>query len=260
MRLVLCLFLLAALLLVFLTPACALTLLAVAVLAPLATIVCCLTFWHDDDIHWRDATPPLVFVGLALAALMSIPTACADTVPSAAQKYQRDLVRVAQFEMGIDAPIATLAAQIHQESRWHKNAQSPVGAQGLTQFMPGTASWMGKMRHDLGSADPFNPRWAMQAMVAYNVWHLQRLQARRPCEKWAMALAAYNGGLGWVQKDIRLASAKGDDPLAWFDSVERHNAGRSASAFKENRQYPRAILLRLEPLYVRAGWGNGVCV
>ena len=47
--------------------------------------------------------------------------------------------------------------------------------------------------------------------------------------------------------------------MAWFDSVERHNAGRSAANFRENRHYPRAILLRWEPLYAAAGWGPGVC-
>lgn len=72
-------------------------------------------------------------------------------------------------------------------------------------------------------------------------------------------LSAYNGGQGWVNRDRKLASAKGADKLAWFDSVERHNAGRSAANFRENRHYPRAILLRWEPMYAAAGWGPGVC-
>ena len=75
----------------------------------------------------------------------------------------------------------------------------------------------------------------------------------------AWVLAGYNGGNGWVNRDRRLASAKGADPLAWFGHVERHNSGRSASNFRENRHYPRAILLRWEPLYAAAGWGRGVC-
>ena len=79
------------------------------------------------------------------------------------------------------------------------------------------------------------------------------------CDRWAFVLAGYNGGNGWVNRDRRLASAKGADPLAWFDSVERHNAGRSAANFRENRHYPRAILLRWEPMYAAAGWGPGVC-
>ena len=74
-----------------------------------------------------------------------------------------------------------------------------------------------------------------------------------------MTLASYNGGLGWILRDKRLASAKGADPLAWFDSVERFNAGRSVAAFRENRDYPRRILFRWSPLYERSGWGTGVC-
>ncbi|HFH4259005.1 TPA: lytic transglycosylase domain-containing protein, partial [Pseudomonas aeruginosa] len=69
--------------------------------------------------------------------------------------------------------------------------------------------------------------------------------------------SAYNGGQGWVNRDRRLASASGADQLAWFDSVERFNAGRSAANFRENRNYPRLILLRYERIYLQ--WGDGVC-
>lgn len=79
------------------------------------------------------------------------------------------------------------------------------------------------------------------------------------CQRMAMALAAYNGGLGWVQRDKGLAKARGADPLIWWDQVERFNAGRSSAAFRENRGYPRRILRSLEPLYLSAGWGRGVC-
>ena len=83
--------------------------------------------------------------------------------------------------------------------------------------------------------------------------------ARTVCEQAAMVLSSYNGGLGWLIRDRKLASAKGADSLAWFGSVERFNAGRSAAAFAENRGYPRLILNRFEPEYIAAGWGSGVC-
>lgn len=201
-----------------------------------------------------------LFIALAMCALCACQPAYADSIPRDAEQYRRTLVRAAHAEWGLDAPIATLAAQVHQESTWRANARSQVGAQGLAQFMPTTSAWMAQLYpNTLGANQPLNPGWALRALVTYDRWLSQRIQARGPCEKWAFVLSAYNGGLGWVQKDTRQASAKGADKLAWFDSVERHNAGRSAANFRENRNYPRAILLRWEPLYAAAGWGAGVC-
>lgn len=201
-----------------------------------------------------------LLIALAMCVLCACQPAYADSIPRDAEQYRRTLVRAAHAEWGLDAPIATLAAQVHQESAWRANARSQVGAQGLAQFMPTTSAWMAQLYpNTLGANQPFNPGWALRALVTYDRWLSQRIQARGPCEKWAFVLSAYNGGLGWVQKDTRQASAKGADKLAWFDSVERHNAGRSAANFRENRNYPRAILLRWEPLYAAAGWGAGVC-
>lgn len=205
----------------------------------------------------------LLYMGAAcvglLAGLANSPKALAE-IPDQAERYRRDLTRIAQAEWGLDAPVATFAAQIHQESRWKFDAKSPVGAQGLGQVMPSTATWLAQVfPKALGKVEPFNPIWSMQALVSYDRWLADRITARNACDKGALMLSAYNGGLGWVIRDRKLASAKGADPLIWFDSVEGHNAGRSAAAFKENRQYPRLILLRWESLYVADGWGQGVC-
>lgn len=181
-------------------------------------------------------------------------------VPAQADSYRRDLTRIAQAEWGLDAPVATFAAQIHQESRWRFDAKSPAGAQGLGQVMPSTAAWLAEVfPKALGNPQPYNPSWSMQALVSYNRWLAQRIQARTTCEKGAMVLSSYNGGLGWLIRDKRLASASGADQLVWFDSVERFNSGRSAANFRENRDYPRLVLHRWEPLYIAAGWGTGVC-
>lgn len=200
----------------------------------------------------------LPWLSIALALGGCFP-AMAD-IPAQAERYRRDLTRIAQAEWGLDAPVATLAAQIHQESRWRFDALSPVGAQGLGQIMPGTTTWLAKtFPRTLGNAEPLNPIWSMQAMVSYDQWLAERIRGRNRCERAALILSAYNGGLGWVIRDRRLAVVNGADPLAWFDSVERYNAGRSVAAFKENRQYPRLILKRWEAFYIDAGWGDGVC-
>ncbi|NMZ73410.1 transglycosylase SLT domain-containing protein [Pseudomonas nitroreducens] len=184
--------------------------------------------------------------------------ATVDRVPSQAEQYRRVLVRAVHAEWGLSAPVATFAAQVHQESRWRADARSPVGAVGLSQFMPGTAEWIsGLYPAALGANQPMNPGWALRALVTYDRYLYDRNQAASDCHRWAFVLSAYNGGQGWVNRDRRLASASGADQLAWFDSVERFNAGRSAASFRENRDYPRLILLRYERLYTT--WGDGVC-
>jgi soluble lytic murein transglycosylase-like protein len=206
------------------------------------------------------------FALIAVAALVLLPLlALADpstssgrrevSPPRDAQRHQRDLTRHARAVWGMDAPVATFAAQIHQESRWRADARSPVGAQGMAQFMPATSAWISGV-YRWGEAQPYNPGWALRALVSYDRWLWERVQASGDCERMAMALSAYNGGLGWVYRDQALAAQRGADRLLWFGHVERFNAGRSAANFAENRGYPRLILTRWQPIY--AGWGGGI--
>lgn len=201
----------------------------------------------------------LMLVALLLLVACQERALAADQVPRAAQQYQRLLIRSAHSHWGLDAPIATMAAQVHQESAWRPDARSPVGAMGLAQFMPGTADWFaGLYPAQLGENTPYNPAWSLRALVLYDRWLYARVRGVTNCERWAFVLASYNGGLGWVQRDQRLAVAAGDNPAVWFGSVERYTS-RADWARRENRHYVRVILHRWEPLYVRAGWGHGVC-
>lgn len=197
-------------------------------------------------------------LGMGVLALAVAAHAETQTIPPAARHYRSELTRCARAEFGLSAPVATLAAQIHQESLWRSDARSPVGAVGLAQFMPSTARWLPLVAPQTGEPAPLNPGWSLRAVCAYDRWLLARVSGRG-CERWAFSLAAYNGGLGWVRKDARLAAARGLDPARWWNSVEAVNAGRSRANWEENRGYPRRILLVLEPLYREAGWGPGVC-
>ena len=178
-------------------------------------------------------------------------------IPNEAKRWRADLTRAAHAQWGLDAPIAALAAQLHQESRWQANAMSHVGAIGMAQFMPATATWWCEL-NGLSKQDcqPTNPVWAIRALVGYDRWLFERVKGADLRSRHAFMLSAYNGGLGWVQRDQKLASSKGLDPLVWFDSVELVNAGRSAANWKENRVYPKRILIELQPLY--ATWGPNV--
>lgn len=198
------------------------------------------------------------FVSLVLGVFI-VSSACAVEIPRRAYQYRSTLIRCARAEWGLSAPTATFAAQVHQESLWNPNAQSHVGAGGLAQFMPSTARWLPEVAPQTGEPAPFNPGWALRALAAYNLWHWNRIVGSTPCDHMAMTLSAYNGGLGWLRRDLRLAKTKGLDPTRWWDQVETVNAGRAKWAIRENRGYPRRILLMLEPLYEAARWGQGVC-
>lgn len=194
---------------------------------------------------------------VVLAAGGFFSQACAQTVPQAAARYRLELTRAAHSHWGLDAPVAALAAQVHQESGWNPQAVSRVGAVGMAQFMPATATWWCTLNKlAANQCQPQNPTWSLAALVGYDKWLFDRVHAADATSHMAFALSAYNGGLGWVNRDKTLASGKGLDPLVWFGSVERVNAGRGDANWRENRAYPQRILQRLQPLYIT--WGPGV--
>lgn len=199
-----------------------------------------------------------IAAALILLAALALPDeAGAGGIPRAAVQYRSVLVRAARVAWGLDAPVATMAAQVHQESAWRADALSPAGARGLGQIMPATAQWLPEIAPHLGAADAWNPGWSLRALAAYDRWLWDRVSACDGCNRMAKALAAYNGGLGWVRRDERLAAARGLDPERWWEHVEAVNSGRSDAAKRENRGYPERILRVLEPLY--AAWGRGAC-
>jgi soluble lytic murein transglycosylase-like protein len=205
---------------------------------------------------------------LAIAALVSLPlhlsglaSAKAADIPKAADAHKAVLIRASRAIWGIDAPVAVFAAQVHTESRWNTDAKSRAGAQGLAQFMPATAAWLPSVAPETGAPMPYNPGWALRALVTYDLWLWRQIGpdgAVDDFERMAFALSAYNGGLGWVQRDKRLASGAGLDARRWFGAVETVNAGRSAANWRENRNYPRLILRERQYLYTASGWGVGL--
>lgn len=194
----------------------------------------------------------------ALLAWFTPAHAAEVTIPRAAVQYRAELVRSARVVWGLDAPIAVFAAQVHTESWWRNDTVSHAGAQGLAQFMPSTAAWLPKVAPETGKPAPFNPGWSLRALCTYDKWLWDRTDGATAFERMAFTLSAYNGGQGWVNRDKRLARQRGLDPARWFGAVETVNAGRSAAAWKENRQYPRRILKERQSAYVKAGWGPGI--
>ena len=198
--------------------------------------------------------------GLLLALLLFSNLAHASdvTIPRAAQQYRATLVRAAHATWGLDAPVSVFAAQVHTESWWRNNTVSHVGAQGLAQFMPSTAKWLPSVAPETGKPAPFNPGWSLRALCVYDKWLWDRVAGHTDFERMAFTLSAYNGGLGWVNRDRKKARNLGLDARVWFNAVENVNAGRSVAAFRENRNYPRIILQDRQYAYHTAGGGPGI--
>ncbi|MEO1468022.1 MAG: transglycosylase SLT domain-containing protein, partial [Pseudomonadota bacterium] len=113
-------------------------------------------------------------------------------------------------------PPSYFARLIWRESRFDARALSPKGAQGIAQFMPGTAKMV-------GLADPWDPRQAIAASAA----HLAEL--RRAFGKWGLAAAGYNAGAGRVQRWLAGRSGLPYETRAYVQAV----TGQPAEAFRK---------------------------
>lgn len=104
-----------------------------------------------------------------------------------------------EIARGAGLPPLFFARLIWQESRFRANAVSPKGAQGIAQFMPGTADLR-------GLEDPFEPKSALLASAAF----LADLRAE--FGNLGLAAAAYNAGpqrvRNWLADKISVLPAE----------------------------------------------------
>lgn len=105
-------------------------------------------------------------------------------LPSWVPAVYRPMIARAAQRWNVGAVL--LAAQLRAESGFNPHARSPAGAQGIAQFMPGTA-------RAYGLRDPFDPAAAIDAQARLMRALLQQFAAV------PLALAAYNAGPGAVQ-------------------------------------------------------------
>jgi soluble lytic murein transglycosylase-like protein len=106
-----------------------------------------------------------------------------SSIPSFVPERFRDAIARAAQRWNVGA--ALLSAQIYAESNFNPFARSPAGAQGIAQFMPGTAE-------AFGLKNPFDAEQAIDAQA-----HMMRDLLRR-FGSVPLALAAYNAGPGAV--------------------------------------------------------------
>ncbi len=134
------------------------------------------------------------------------------------------------LKLSADALDQLVQAVISVESAGNPKAVSPVGAKGLMQLMDAT----GKEWHKkLGMQEPYNPFDAEQNKAigtAYIEWLLGQFSGNDK-----LALAAYNGGIGYIRKKLKLLSAKRYEDIEPF-------------LYRETREYVKKVLTRLEKL------------
>jgi Transglycosylase SLT domain/SPOR domain len=145
---------------------------------------------------------------LACSAYASPRTPSAGATETVSQALCR-LVESSARARGL--PVSFFTRLIWQESSFRATAVSPVGAQGIAQFMPGTAQ-------ERGLADPFDPEQAIPASASL----LRDLSQR--FGNLGLAAAAYNGGANRVSAWL---AGKGSLPAETRDYVLRIT-GRSA--------------------------------
>ena len=109
-----------------------------------------------------------------------------------------------------------------------------------------------------GWNDIYNAEMQMVALLAmmkrnYGIFK----NSTSELDRYAFALAAYNGGIGGIQSDQRVCrNTKGCDDKLWFGNVENTSLkqktklnGYGKSFFEINREYPVNILLKRRQKY-----------
>ncbi len=152
---------------------------------------------------------------LLLAASLSSPAYAqpkAEPDP-AANSFVADICRtLAQAAAANDLPEEFFTRLIWQESRFNPEAVSPAGAQGIAQFMPGTA----RMR---GLINAFEPLQALRESASY----LRELRTTFRGNL-GLAAAAYNAGPGQVEAWLAGRSRLPLETQAYLRIITGHSA------------------------------------
>jgi soluble lytic murein transglycosylase len=134
-----------------------------------------------------------------------------------------DIIRQQAHDKHLDP--ALVAAVIYTESRF-RDQTSVAGAKGLMQLTPDTAKFVEHLSG--GSTFEISDLSTPQVNIAYGTYYLRYLLDRYGDNE-ALALAAYNGGEGNVDR--------------WVDAARQEGQALSIDAipFGETRAYVRAV-------------------
>jgi len=135
--------------------------------------------WHYGYTLNAHSSPAMTGGGRPAAGGAAADGAAGSTLPSFVPPAFAPAIARAAQRWNVSATL--LAAQLYAESNFNPLAISRAGAQGIAQFMPGTAA-------AIGLSDPFDAERAIDAQA-----HLMR-DLLRQFPAIPLALAAYNAG------------------------------------------------------------------
>jgi soluble lytic murein transglycosylase-like protein len=156
---------------------------------------------------------------LGVAAALDLPAAQIDiALTGKGREMEAGLFPIPGYEPagGFKADRALLYALMRQESKFKVEATSRVGARGLMQLMPKTASYMAKDRslsRGKGKNRLYDPSYNLELGQTY-VNHLISTTSRGDLFETALA---YNGGPGNLNRWKRELGI--DDPLLFIESI-----------------------------------------
>jgi hypothetical protein len=161
----------------------------------------------------------MLWTCLALPGLMPA-RASAETLPlKSIGIADQTVCRVVESAASLTGvPIVLLTRLVWLESRFHSDAISPAGAQGIAQFMPMTAA-------ERGLANPFDPEQAILEAAEF----LADLGLR--LGNVGLAVAAYNAGLNGFQDWLAGTTRLPPETQAYVQAV----TGRSAQDWANER-------------------------
>lgn len=149
-----------------------------------------------------------------------------NTYDALIQKYAE------RYLIGVDWRM--LKAQLIAESGLNPRAVSPVGAQGIAQFMP--ATWK-EVTTKLGMTQPVNvfvPSFAIKACAFYMASLREEWSDPRPeSDRYQLALASYNAGLGNLLKAQKSAGGS----RAYQDIIKALSRITGVKNAEETTQY-----------------------
>ena len=159
----------------------------------------------------RGPLPKEVQIWLRLLFLVVVLLVSQSSLASSFPKRYDSSFKKAQIFLPPGVSWKLLKAQCWQESRLKPNAVSPKGAQGLCQFMPDTWALLRTSYPFLTT--PFNPDSSVMAAALYMHRLYREWRApRSPADRYRLALASYNAGLGNVLKAQKLSGNKTSYP------------------------------------------------
>ncbi len=202
---------------------------------------------------------------LALLMLVSSLSWAGETVPQRFLTYKPQFIKAVTVIWLDMARPAILAGQIEQETCirldhikcWNPTAKLETSREYGFGFGQLTITKKFNAFEEVKSLEPrlkgwkwddrFNAQnqlYGVVSMMKRNYGIFKNVEGNK--ERYAFALASYNGGIGGIQADQKLCSkTRGCNPKKWFGNVERTSLkskvkyqGYGKSFFEINREYP----------------------